>query len=305
LHPNNSEALTCAAAPSPENRERTVLAAGVIALMAGLYSGLSIFYFYEDFFKFIEPGFNAFATDRSGVSVHIEGTLWSVLSPWRLVLTGATLLLLSMSAIRLMRGSRDGKALTMFTLWGVMLPQVFWWTEFVVDWHSGSGLVAIILAAPLIVMVPTALLYEGSKTLQSWSPRCASPGRVLGTAIALGWTGFFAMECLDHSYQMSGNASFAGALLALGFSALGAYGLLRFRAWALPVAAFAVFAFAFIPLGFESQAYLASGGYIDAFVTSSMGGCGAKLVTALVPAIAVYWIAGPYLRKFGRHLFAR
>ena len=286
-----------------ENRERTIVAAGVIALMAGLYSGLSIFYFYEDFFKYIEPGYNAFTTERSGVAVHIEGTMWTILSPWRIVIAFGTLLLLSMSAIRLMRGTRDATALSMFTLWGVLLPQVFWWTEFVVDWHAGAGFSAIMLAAPLIVMVPTALLYEGSNTLANWSPRCAAPGRVLGAAVAMAWLGFFATECLDHSYQMPSDASYAGGLLALGFAGLAAYGLLRFRAWALPAAAFAAFAFAFIPLGFERTAYLASGGYIDAVVMSATGtGC-AKLTTAILPAVVVYWIAGPYLRKFGRHLF--
>ncbi len=286
----------------PSNQERDTVAAATMALFAGLYAGLSIFYFYEDFFRFIGDGTNHFMTDRSGVSVHVEGTLWSVLSPWRIAISALTLVLLSASAISIHRRLRLGKPLALFTLWGVLLPQVFWYTEFSVDWFAGNGFVSIMLAAPLIVLLPTALLYDGKKTLGSWSPSCKSPSRVLGSAIALAWIGFFATECLDHSYQMAGDASYTGALLAIGFAALGCYGLLRMRAWALLVGTLACGAFAMIPLGFEKSQYLASGGYIDSTVASATGSCLAVVATAALPLVAVCLIAGPYMREFVRRM---
>lgn len=283
-------------------RERNALAAVVLALMAAFYAGLSIFYFYEDFFKYIEPGFSAYMSDRSGVSVHVSGYTWTVLSPFRILLALATVFLLGFAAVSLVRRYRFGRPLALFTLWGVLLPQLFWYTEFSVDWYGGAGLTAIVAIAFLIAALPTALLYDGRGTLTAWSGRCAAPGRVLGAAVFLGWLGFMATECLDHSYQMTSDLAYAGALLAVGLSVLGAYGLLRFRAWALPVAAGAVASFALVPFAFETAAYRASGGYIDAAVNATTATPCAVLFTALVPMVLLYLTAGPYLREFARRL---
>lgn len=284
------------------HRERTALAAGVLALMAALYAGLSIFYFYEDFFKYIEPGFTHYMSDRSGVAVHVSGFTWTVLSPFRLILAAVTICLLGLAAISLLRNHRHARPLAITTLWGVLLPQMFWYTEFVVDWHQGHGLTAVIAVALMAAALPTALLYEGRQTLAGWSSRCAAPSRIVGAAIALGWLGFLATECIDHSYQLRSDAAYAGALIAIGLSALGAYGLLRLRAWALPAAIGACAGFAVIPLAFLSTRYLPSGGYIDATVTGTTGTAWAALFTAILPAAVLYVIAGPYLRAFFRRL---
>lgn len=287
------------------NRERTALAAVVLALMAALYAGLSIFYFYEDFFKYIEPGYTHYLTDRSGVAVHVSGYTWTVLSPFRLILAAATIFLLGLSAVSLLRGSRIGRPLAITTLWGVLLPQMFWYTEFAVDWHAGNGLTAVVAVALLIAALPTALLYEGRRTLAGWSARCASPGRVIGAAVTLGWLGFMATECLDHSYQLTSNAAYAGALVAAGLAAAGIYGLLRLRAWALPVSVGAAVSFALVPLAFQWTQYRPSGGYIDAAVTSTTGSMYAATITALLPLAVLYLVAGPYLKAFARRLVAR
>lgn len=287
------------------NRERTALAAVTLALMAALYAGLSIFYFYEDFFKYIEPGYTHYMTDRSGVAVHVSGYTWTVLSPFRLLMAIATVFMLGLAAVSLLRGSRVGRPLALTTLWGVLLPQMFWYTEFVVDWHAGHGLSAVIAVALLIAALPTALLYEGRRTLAGWSPRCASPGRVVGSAVALGWLGFVATECLDHSYQLTSNAAYAGALVAVGLAVAGIYGLLRLRAWALPVSVGAALSFALVPLAFQWTQYRPSGGYIDAAVTSTTGSLYASTLTALLPLAVIYMVAGPYLKAFARRLTAR
>jgi hypothetical protein len=270
--------------------------------MAALYAGLSIFYFYEDFFKYIEPGFTHYMSDRSGVAVHVSGFTWTVLSPFRLILAAVTICLLGLAAISLLRNHRHARPLAITTLWGVLLPQMFWYTEFVVDWHQGHGLASIFLIAPLIAALPTALLYEGRKTLHDWSPRCASPARVVGAAITLGWLGFLATECIDHSYQLSSNAAYAGALVAVILAAVGIYGLLRLRTWALPVSVGAALSFALVPLAFQWTQYRPSGGYIDAAVTSTTGSSYAAIMTALLPAAVLYLVAGPYLKAFIKRL---
>lgn len=284
------------------NRERTALAAVVLALMAALYAGLSIFYFYEDFFKYIEPGYTHYMTDRSGVAVHVSGYTWTVLSPLRLILAAATIFMLGLAAISLLRNYRFSKPLALTTLWGILVPQLFWYTEFVVDWHQGHGLMAVFAIALLVAAVPTALLYEGRRTLSDWSPRCAKPGRVLGAAITLGWLGFLATECLDHSYQLTSNAAYAGALVAAGLSAIAIYGLLRLRTWALPVSVGAALSFALVPLAFQWTQYRPSGGYIDAAVTSTTGSAYASVMTAVLPVAVLYLVAGPYLKAFFKRL---
>lgn len=299
---NSNQSLVIA--PTNSNRERAALAAVALALMAAFYAGLSIFYFYEDFFRFIEPGYTLFMTDRSGVAVHIAGPLWTVLSPWRMAMAAGTVFLLGYSAISLLRGYRGGRPLALFTLWGVLVPQALWYTEFAVDWHQGHGVGAVIAIAALVAMVPTALLYEGRHTLASWSRRCASPGRILGTSVTLAWIGFFATECIDHSYQMHSDAAYAGALVAIVLSALGAYGLLRLRAWALPLALGAAASFAVVPLAFQWSRYIPSGGYIDAAVTSTTGSAYASVLTAALPLAVLYLVAGPYLKAFFRQLKA-
>jgi hypothetical protein len=303
----NPKSMVLAHHPDPlhaatASRERTAFAAVSLALMAALYAGLSIFYFYEDFFKYIEPGYSHFMTDRSGLAVHVHGYTWTVLSPFRVAMAAGTVFLLGFAAISLLRGYRGGRPLALFTLWGVLLPQAFWYTEFVVDWHQGHGLTAVIAIALMAAALPTALLYEGRQTLAGWSSRCAAPSRIVGAAIALGWLGFLATECIDHSYQLRSDAAYAGALIAIGLSALGAYGLLRLRAWALPAALGACAGFAVIPLAFLSSRYLPSGGYIDAAVTGTTGTAWAALFTAILPAAVLYVIAGPYLRAFFRRL---
>jgi hypothetical protein len=270
--------------------------------MAALYAGLSIFYFYEDFFKYIEPGYTNFMTDRSGVAVHVSGFTWTVLSPFRLILAAATIFLLGVSAVSLLRGNRIAKPLAITTLWGVLVPQMFWYTEFAVDWHQGQGLMSIFAVAMLVAALPTALLYEGRRTLTDWSPRCAKPARVVGSAITLGWLGFLAVECIDHSYQLTSSAAYAGALITVGLSALGVYGLLRLRTWALPVSVGAVASFTLVPLAFQWTAYRPSGGYIDAAVTSTTGSMYASMLTALLPMAVLYLVAGPYLTAFFKRL---
>ena len=46
--------------------------------------------------------------------------------------------LLGVSALRLSRGQSGARALSLFTLWGVLLPQALWFTEFAVDWNNGQ-----------------------------------------------------------------------------------------------------------------------------------------------------------------------
>ncbi len=288
--------------PGESSQSRRTIAATTMALFAGLYTGLSIFYFYEDFFQFTGNGIHYYLADRSGLAVHIQGFLWTVLSPWRLAIAALTIILLSGSSIALHRRSSLGRPLALFTLWGVMLPQVFWFTELSVDWYGGAGLATIMVIGPLLALIPTALLYEGPRTLMSWSPKLQAPSRILGSAIALAWVGFFATECLDHSYQMTGNTPFVAANICIALAALGAYGFLRLRTWALPVALGACAAFAIIPMSFDSTRYMGSGGYIDATVRNTMGSCSAVMFTALLPILAVSIIAGPYMVQFIRKL---
>jgi hypothetical protein len=213
--------------------ERTRAAALTMGILAVAYSALSLFYFYEDFFRHLGSG--SFLVDRSGIAVPVAGHsfAWTLLSPWRLVFASVAVALLAVSAQRLWRGRANARALSLLTLWGVVLPQVLWYTEFLVDWHGGQAIATALFAALAIVAMPTMLLYEGSETLGDWGSLVPGRGRLLASAIALGWVAMLGTELLDHSYQMPTWISFGAALASVGLAGAAISGILELRSWAL------------------------------------------------------------------------
>lgn len=282
---------------------RARIAALVLAGLAATYAALSVWYFYQDFFRYLTAG-TMVAVDRSGWMVSVDGAyLWTVLSPWRMAGASLAVALLGVSAAALWYDRPRARTLALLTLWGVLLPQVFWYTEFAVDWHSGAHLGSILLAALAAAAVPSALLHAGDRTLTDWNP---APGRtrLLGLAVAVGWIGFAASEFLDHSYQMESSAAYAGALAALPLAALAVHGIFHMRAWALWAGMGAALGLAMVPLAATWSSYWSTGGYIDLVHCMTMGTDLRVALSALLPVALVWALGAPYLHGFVRRLRA-
>ncbi len=275
---------------------RTRLAAAAMAAFAATYALLGGWYLYHDFFKFL--GRNAPTTfDGSGYAVAVNCQLMTVLSPWRLGGLILAVALLAVSARRLLRGHSGARALSLFTLWGVVLPQLFWYTEFVVDWRAGFGLSTTVLAGLALVLVPTALMFEGKSTLSDWRRVSAGRFRLLLTAVASAWVAFGATEFIDHSYQLNSSMAYGGALTAAILGIIGAFGLMRLRVWGLFAVVAAAASLALVPLAFNWTPYMFTGGYIDSFVVSTSGSGFQSVLAAAMPLALVGACAAPFLKS--------
>lgn len=278
------------------------IAALSVAGIAVAYAVVSVWYFYEDFFKYLQVG-AVMTADRSGWLASVDYPyLWTILSPWRIVGAALAVALLGVSARSLWHGLPRARALTLLSLWGVLLPQVFWYTEFVIDWHQGAHLVDVVLVALIGAALPTVLLFAGrAATLRDWNPQPGSV-RLLGLAVAMCWLAFAGTEFLDHSYQVLSWTAYASALAAVALGALAAHGLFHLRAWALWAGVGAAVALALVPVATASSCYLASGGYMDE-IRMAMAGNDNRLALSMVAPVAVVWILGaPYLHGFVRKL---
>jgi hypothetical protein len=179
-----------------------------------------------------------------------------------------------------------------------LLPQVLWYTEFVVDWHRGQ-VFTVVLSALFTVMVPTALLFEGRETFGAWGAT-AGRTRLFFATVALGWIGFLSTNLLDHSYQVESTSAYMGAFLAIPLAGLAIVGILRLRSWALWAALASAGALATVPFAMSDASYFRSGGYIDSFVHSSTGSSGAVLFAAMIPVAVVWLCIAPFLHAFIR-----
>lgn len=280
---------------SPDRVDRTRAAAVMIGAMSLAYLGLSIWYFWVDWFQYLRP--NApMMSDPAGLSVHVAGYMWTILSPWRIPLAILSVMLLALSAARLWRGTPNARVLALATLWGVLLPQVFWYTELVVDWYQGQ--IGTVLAYGLFaVLMPTALLYDGAQTFGGWGAQ-VSRGRLFATATLLGWIAFLGTNLLDHSYQTDSTLACVGALLAVCLGGAAAVGILRLRTWALWAGVAAAVALALVPLAMTDARYLHSGGYIDAFVYNTSGTGARAFLSAVLPVATIWMCAAPFLHAF-------
>jgi hypothetical protein len=280
---------------------RNRVAATTLGVFSASYALLGVWYLYHDFFKYLGRGMPT-TMDGSGYAVQINCYLATVLSPWRVVGLILAAGLLGLSAHRLWQRKPGARALALVTLWGVVAPQILWFTEFVIDWRGGHGLGTTALSGLALVLVPTMILFEGNATLAGWRQMSANRLRLLFTAIASAWVAFGATEFLDHSYQLDSSLAWWGATTAVVLGGLGTYGLLRLRTWGLVAAIFGAASLAVVPLAFGWTQYLPSGGYIDQFVVATSGCSVKSVVSAAVPMALVAGLAAPFLRSFVRKL---
>ncbi len=283
------------------SQTRTRVAATVIAALAVAYAALSVWYFYEDFFKYMQVG-SIMMVERSGWMVSVDYPyLWTVLSPWRIVGAILAVSLLAMSASALWSGRARARTLSLLSLWGVALPQVFWYTEFVIDWRGGAHLDTVLLVAAAAVLIPTALLYSGKNTLRDWNPT-AGALRLFAMAVALGWLAFAATEFLDHSYQVNSWAAYGGATAAVLLAGLAVRGIYHMRAWALWTGVVAAVALTIVPLMATINGFIPTRGYMDEIYMATTG-CDARLALSMFIPVAIVWgLGAPYLHGFVRRL---
>lgn len=289
----------------------TYAAALALAAIAVSYAMLSVFYFYEDFFQYLGNGAPTM-TDRTGWIVWVGPAanadgyyLVSILSPWRILGALLAVGMLSVSSLALWRNRPRARALSLITLWGVLFPQILWYTEFLVDWHQGQGLLESFMLAVAVCALPTALLSRSGRALADWS--CSNPGRLLGFAVASAWIGFAATEFMDHAYQLDSWTAYSGALAAVVLSIVAVRGIYHLRTWGLVAGVGAAVALAMIPLAATWTSYVPNGtiigqGFIDGLHSTTAGSdCRASL-SMLIPMAALCALAAPFLSAFVRKL---
>jgi len=189
-------------------------------------------------------------------------------------------------------------------LWGIVLPQTLWLTEFSVDWYQAQGLVALCLGALLAVAVPTTLLYEGRDTLGKWDVSWGST-RLFALALLSGWVMTLGTELLDHSYQLSSSSAYAAALIAVVLSGAAVMGLIAVRVWALLACVGSVLALAWVPVSVADAIYAPSYGYIDVFVAGTTGTSARLVLSSLIPIAVIGIVAGPFLHAFFKKILGR
>lgn len=298
------------------NQSQTVrvrLAALWMALMALGYGALSVLYFYLDFFAFWHEG-SAMMLESAGLAVHIEGSLWTVLSFTRPLMAAASVVMLAISANALWRGRPRARVLSVVTLWGLVLPQTLWYTEFLADWHQGQGIGVALAAALVAVSVPTALMagrrvmrqFEGRDTLSGWATLTYGRGRLLASAVTLGWLGFAATEFMDHAYRLPSDLAYFGALMAFALSAAAVAGIVNLRAWALWAGVAATLFMGLIPLAGLWTPYMPNIGWHINTAVAMLANHDLQCVgLALIPLSVLWLLAGPFLNSFIRKLMAR
>jgi hypothetical protein len=288
------------ATPALARNRAAVIVLGSLAIG---YVLLSIGYFYADFFRFLSPG-TPIIVDSAGVAIPVSDGcyyLWTFLSPWRLALASAAVVMIAISALALYRGHPRARMLALISLWGLLLPQMFWYTEFALDWHGGHGLLGVALAFALAVGLPTALLFEGHETLAGWGLQ-SERGRLFATTVVLAWIGFGASEVLDHSYRTHSVAAFVAAFAVLPLTGIALAGMMRLRTWALWAGMAAAVLFGSVALTFSPTWYFGGAGYLDAAMVITLSSTVRRIVAAMIPATVVWLAAAPFFRSFVRRV---
>lgn len=293
---------------TPSQSLRVRAAALWMGLMSAGYAGLSALYFYEDVLKHVG---GEMMVDATGVGFHIEGTLWTYLSFTRPLMAALAVLMLGTSAVGLWRGRPRARILSLLTLWGLFLPQVLWYTEFLADWHGAQGIPSALGLALAMVAVPSALLmgrrlvrrFEGTDTLTGWATLTYGRARLLMAAVALAWLGFGATSFMDHAERLPSDLAWFGAFMGFVLSGLAVVGIVKLRAWALWVGVAATLFMALIPLASLWTEYVPNlGWHINATVDTLAGTPLQRALWTAVPLGVLWVLAGPFLHEFIRKL---
>ncbi len=289
---------------------RVRLAAVWMGAMAVSYAGLSAAYFHADFFQFMS-GCSPIMIDSTGIGVHLEGSVWSMLSLFRVFGAVLAVGLLGLSSVSLWRKTPRARILTMVTLWGVVLPQVVWYTEFLADWNNGRGIMTALATAVGVVAVPTLLLFgrrlvrkfEGQDVLTGWGTLTYGRGRLVAATIVLSWIAFAGASFIDHSSRLPSNVAYAGALATFVLASLSVVGMMKLRAWALWLGVASAVTLALVPLASLWTPYMPNmGWHIDTAYSALADKEALRALWALIPLSAVWLIAGPFLHDFVRKL---
>jgi hypothetical protein len=289
---------------------RVRLAAAWMGLLSVGYAGLSAAYFHADFFSHMSPC-SPLMLDSNGLATHLGGDTWTVLSFLRLVGAGLSVLLLGLSARNLWRQAPRARVGAVVTLWGLLLPQTLWYTEYLADWHEGRGILTALAAGLGVVAVPTALLFgrrlvrqfEGRDVLTGWATLSYGRGRLVAAAVVMAWLAFAGAAFIDHSIRLPSALAWSGALMAALLGGAATWGILRLRAWALWLGVGAALALALVPLSALWTPYLPNAGWqIDLAVATLARTEAQRALWAVFPLSAVWLIAGPFLRDFLRKL---
>lgn len=257
------------------------------------YPFAALWYFWHDWIKYATEAAHVWV-GRWGVAVPVNDWMVTLLSPWRVALAAVTAKLLFSSANKLRKGEPNAKALSLLTLFGLVLPQSIWLFEFVNDWRGGEGLGTVAAVMAAIAAVPALLMSVGKKSaLSQWGALDESmKGRVMGAAVGMGWLGMAAMSLVDHSYQVRGpTGAFGAAIATMLLSVLSMVGLFKQKSWGLLTSIGAVGAAGAGAVALSNAHIVEGGTAIDgAFATVA----DAPVLSAAVPALVLLALLRPF-----------
>lgn len=265
------------------------------------YPFAAFWYFWHDWIKYAREAARVWIGGW-GVAVPVNEAMLTLLSPWRVVLAAVTAKLLFSSANKLRKGESNAKALSMLTLFGLLLPQSVWLFEFVNDWQAGEGLGMVALVMATVAAVPALMMSVGKKgALSQWGGLDESmKARVMGSAVGMGWLGMAAMSLVDHSYQLRGTTGpFWAAIATMLLAAVSMVGLFKQKTWGLLTSIGAVGAAGAGAVALSNAHIIEGGTPID---TAFSAVADSPVLSAAVPALVLFALLRPFFAGMAKQV---
>jgi hypothetical protein len=282
----------------PASKDR--LPALAMTALSVAYPLATVRYFWEDWFRFLKLKVPVLV-EASGWLVPTGDGRWSLLSPWRMMVAGASTLLLWRAARALRHGAPGARAMSLMVLLGLVLPQTLWYGELSLDWFRGEGFFTMMLASLAASAVPALLMTTGRGVREGWGALQRGGRRVLLAGVGLGWLGFASTYFLEHLHNFQHTTSLALLSMAtMGTAALGMLGLYRQKVWGILAAVSAVGAWAGLLGSLIGQHYAIRWSFMGLFVELISGSATRATVAFALPLITLVALLGPFLVGFVR-----
>lgn len=276
-----------------DERLGRVMGAGAMTALSLAYPFAALAYFWHDWIKYARDA-SRVLIGTWGIAVPVNDWMITLLSPWRVLMAAVTAKLLLDSARKLRRGEDGAKALSLLTLFGMVLPQSIWLFEFVNDWRAGQGLGTVAAMMAAMTALPAVLMSSRAGLIGAWGKlEGQNKARVLGAAVGMGWLGMAAMSIIDHSYQLRGANVVPAAIATMLVAALSMVGLYRQKGWALLTSLGAVGAAGATAAQISNSTVLETGTAMDTALATIAT---APVASAALPSLVLLALMHPFYK---------
>lgn len=278
---------------SQDERLGRVMGAGAMTALSLAYPFAALAYFWHDWIKYARDA-SRVLIGTWGIAVPVNDWMLTLLSPWRVLMAAVTAKLLLDSARKLRRAEDGAKALSLLTLFGLVLPQSIWLFEFVNDWRAGQGLTTVAAMMAAMTALPAVLMSTRDGVVGAWGKlEGQNKARVLGAAVGMGWLGMAAMSIIDHSYQLRGANAVPAAIATMLVAALSMGGLYRQKGWALLTSLGAVGAAGATAAQVSNSTVLETGTAMDTALSTIAT---APVASAALPTLVLLALMHPFYK---------